>query len=172
MTSSRFPATVDDVTVRLIAAVVLVVSVLTLATRQWWLLGLLAVDFGLRAGLGPRFSPVARMVQTVVRPRVKVPPQPTPGPPKRFAATIGFVFTVVGFVLSLVAAATGSSGTLAVVVGTTVVMVVFPLLESVFGLCVGCKVFSGLMALGVIPDEICLDCADISRRTRVGSVSS
>ena len=67
MRSSRFPDIVDDVTVRLIAAVVLLVSAATLATQQWWLLALLAVDFTLRATLGPRHSPVARLVQAWIR---------------------------------------------------------------------------------------------------------
>lgn len=165
MSSSRFPAIVDDVTVRLVAAVVLVVAVLTLATRQWWLLGVLALDFGLRAGLGPRWSPVARLVQAWIRPRVPVAPRPTPGPPKRFAATIGLVLTAAGAVVWAV----GLPGWAAAV---TVVMVVFPLLESAFGLCVGCMVFSGLMSLGVIPEEICLECADITRRAQARPVSS
>ena len=43
-------------------------------------------------------------------------------------------------------------------------MLVFPFLESVLGICVGCIVFRGLMRLGVIPEEVCLECADISLR--------
>ena len=46
-----------------------------------------------------------------------------------------------------------------VVIG--VVMVVFPLLEAAFGLCVGCRLFSVLMRLGLVPEEVCLDCADV-----------
>ena len=42
-------------------------------------------------------------------------------------------------------------------------MVVFATLESVFALCVGCKVFAGLMRLGIIPAEVCEACNDISR---------
>lgn len=172
VSTSRFPVTVDDVSVRLIAGVVLVVSVATLATQQWWLLALLAVDFTLRAGLGPRFSPIARLVQRWIRPRVAVAPRPTAGPPKRFAATIGAVLTIAATVLWVVSLVTGSSTALTVVVGLTIVMVVFPALESLLGICVGCILFGGLMKLGVIPDEICLDCADITRRARVGPVSS
>ena len=37
-------------------------------------------------------------------------------------------------------------------------------LEAALGFCLGCKVFALLMRVGVIPEEICLDCADISRR--------
>jgi len=43
-------------------------------------------------------------------------------------------------------------------------MVVFPALEAVLGFCVGCKLFAVLMKLGVVPEEICLECADISLR--------
>ncbi len=49
----RFPRVVDDVTVRLIAAVVLVLATAALALSQWWIYALLAVDFTLRAAFGP-----------------------------------------------------------------------------------------------------------------------
>ena len=37
-------------------------------------------------------------------------------------------------------------------------------LESVFGLCLGCKAFAALMRAGVIPPEVCERCADIAGR--------
>ena len=43
-------------------------------------------------------------------------------------------------------------------------MIVFPALEAILGLCVGCKVFGVLMKLGIVPEEICQECADISLR--------
>jgi hypothetical protein len=164
MTSLRFPAVVDEITVRLIAAVVLVIAVIALATQQWWLYAVLAVDFSLRAALGPSASPVARLVQRWIRPAVSAPRRPTAGPPKRFAAAIGAVMTVAATVLWVIGLATGSSGTLVAVVVIGAIMVVFPALESIFGICVGCILFSGLMRLGVIPEEVCLECADITRR--------
>ena len=171
MRSSRFPAIVDDVTVRLIAAVVLLVSVATLATEQWWLLALLAVDFTLRATLGPRRSPVARLVQAWVRPRVPAAPRPTAGPPKRFAAAIGAVLTSTAALAYGLHLATGAEGALVAVLGITVVMVAFPALEALLGLCVGCVLFGQLMRLGVVPEEICLDCADITRRVQARASS-
>ncbi len=164
MSSSRFPAVVDDVTVRLIAAVVLVIGVIALSTQQWWLYAVLAVDSSLRAALGPQASPIARLVQRWIRPAVSAPKRPTAGPPKRFAATIGAVMTVAATVLWVVSLATGSTGAIAAVVVIGVVMVLFPALESIFGICVGCILFSGLMRLGVIPEEVCLECADITKR--------
>ncbi|MBN8869714.1 MAG: DUF4395 family protein [Solirubrobacterales bacterium] len=43
-------------------------------------------------------------------------------------------------------------------------MAVFATLESVFAFCVGCQIFALLMRAGIIPDEVCEACADISLR--------
>jgi hypothetical protein len=157
MRISRFPSIVDEVTVRLTAALVLVLAVVALAAHAWWLYAVLAVDFLLRAGWGPSWSPLARVAQKLLRPRLATRPRYTAGPPKRFAATIGAVFTVAATVLWL-------AGTTIPVVLIGAVMVVFPALESLAGICVGCIVFGWLMRVGLIPDSVCVECADISRR--------
>jgi hypothetical protein len=41
-------------------------------------------------------------------------------------------------------------------------LVVAAFLESVFGLCLGCRAFALLMRVGVIPEEICERCNNIS----------
>jgi hypothetical protein len=156
----RFPRVVDDVTVRLTAGVVLVLAVTALALQQWWLYAVLAVDFTLRTALGPKASPLALFVQRFVRPRVKAPALPTAGPPKRFAAAIGAFLTTAAAVLWILGVATP------LVVAIGVIMVVFPALESILGICVGCRLFAVLMRLGLVPEEICLECADISLRRR------
>ncbi|KQX65780.1 DUF4395 domain-containing protein [Angustibacter sp. Root456] len=152
-----FPRTVDDVTVRLIAGEVLVLSVLALVTGQAWVLALLAADFTVRAAFGPVLSPLARLAAVVLRPRIPAAPRPTPGPPKRFAAAIGAVLT-------LGATAAFFAGWPTVTWVITGVMVAFPLLEAAFGVCVGCIAFSLLMRLGVIPRSVCEECADITLR--------
>lgn len=172
MSLLRFPDVVDDVTVRLIAGVVLLISGTALVTQQWWLLAVLAADFTVRAGLGPHASPVARLVQRWVRPRVAAAPRPTAGAPKRFAATIGAVLTVTATAAWIGYLATGAGAALATLIGITVVMVVFPALESILGLCVGCVLFGQLIRLGIVPEEVCLDCADITRRSALQSTSS
>jgi hypothetical protein len=159
-TEPRFPRVVDDITVRLIASVVLVLAIAALALHQWWIYAVLAVDFLLRTTFGPKASPVARGVQRFVRPRVSALKRPTAGPPKRFAAGIGAALTSVAAALWVLGVASP------VVMTIGVVMVVFPALESILGLCVGCKAFGVLMKLGVVPEEICLECADISLRRR------
>lgn len=171
MSNGRFPALVDDVTVRLIAGVVLVVGVTALAAQQWWLYGVLAVDFAPRAVLGPRFSPIAQLVTTLIRPYVAASPRPTAGAPKRFAAGIGAVLTTSATALWVVSVATGAAGVLVAVAVIGVLMVIFPALEAAAGVCVGCRAFAGLMRLGFVPEEVCLDCSDITRRQRLRSVS-
>ena len=84
MRVSRFPSLVDDITVRLIAAVVLVVGAVALGTQQWWLYAALAADFTLRAALGPDASPVAQLVRRLVRPRSGARCRPS-GSPRRSA---------------------------------------------------------------------------------------
>ncbi len=37
-------------------------------------------------------------------------------------------------------------------------------LEAAFGLCLGCRAFALLMRAGLVPEQVCEDCADISRR--------
>jgi hypothetical protein len=45
-------------------------------------------------------------------------------------------------------------------------LVVFALLESVVGLCVGCQIFAFLIRRGVIPETVCAECADLPARWR------
>ena len=37
-------------------------------------------------------------------------------------------------------------------------------LESVLAVCLGCKVFAVLMRVGLIPESVCEECADLSAR--------
>ena len=164
MSISRFPAVVDEVTVRLIAAVVLAVGIIALGTEQWWLYAVLAIDFSLRAVVGPSASPVARLVQRWIRPAVSAPKRPTSGTPKRFAAALGAVMTLAATALWVASLATGSSGALVAVAVIGAIMVLFPALEAVLGICVGCWLFGLLMRVGLVPEEVCLDCADITKR--------
>jgi len=84
-----------------------------------------------------------------------------PGPPKRFAQGIGATLTTV----ALVAWVAGAPTVADVLVG---MLIVAATLESVFGLCLGCKAFALLMRVGVIPESVCPECADISKRISAG----
>jgi hypothetical protein len=97
-------------------------------------------------------------VTKVLTPRLPFAERLVPGPPKRFAQAIGVVFSVSAAVLAVGFDATTAAY---VVLG---VLAFFATLESVFGLCVGCKVFALLMRVGVIPAEVCEACGDLSLR--------
>jgi hypothetical protein len=152
-----FPRIVDEVSARLVAAVVAVLALIALLTGTAWLVAVLAAGFVLRVLAGPRLSPLAPLVKEVVRPRLPLAERPTPGPPKRFAQAVGAALTGVAAVLLLgpgLAAGWWLVG--AVVVAAT--------LESGLGLCLGCQAFAGLMRLGVIPASVCAECADLTLR--------
>jgi hypothetical protein len=154
-----FPNPVNEIAARLVAAGVVALSVVELATGHRWLLIPLAYGFVARALTGPTLSPLGRLVTSVVVPRLPVEPRLVPGPPKRFAQGIGATLTT----LALVAWLAGALGLADVLVG---LLVVAATLESVFGVCLGCKLFGVLMRAGVIPERVCLECADISARAR------
>lgn len=156
--SPSFPRVVDDVTVRLVAGEVLCVSVAAIALRAPWLYGVLGADFALRTVFGPRRSPLARLAG-LVRPRVKAAPRPTPGPPKRFAALMGAVF-------SLAIPVFAYTGLPTVAWSLAAIMVLFPALEAFLGICVGCLVFGVLIRAGIVPERVCVECADITLRRR------
>ncbi|MCW2927414.1 MAG: hypothetical protein JWM86_1382 [Thermoleophilia bacterium] len=88
----EFPNPVNEKTARTVAACVMVLAAVVVAFDAWWLLPLLATGFLLRVLFGPRVSPIAMLANRVVAPRLGAA-RLTPGPPKRFAQTIGFVVT-------------------------------------------------------------------------------
>ena len=157
-----FPDPVNEKAARTVAAFVTLTSGLILLTGWWWLLLPLAVGFIGRVLAGPKLSPVGWLAMRVIGPRLGEP-SPAPGPPKRFAQGIGAVFSTVAAVLALGLGLPLAGG---IVLG---VLAVFALLEAGLGFCAGCWAFGHLMRLGVIPDETCEACADISTRRPVAS---
>jgi hypothetical protein len=151
-----FPNPVNEVSARLVAGGVVIMSVSAIALREPWLIVAIAYGFVARVLTGPTLSPLGQLVTRVITPRLGVAERPVPGPPKRFAQGIGAAFS-----LSAAALALGFGLTTAadVVLGF---LVVAATLESVFGVCLGCRAFAVLMKLGVVPDQVCLRCADIS----------
>jgi len=139
-----------------VAGAVALLSVLGLVTGWNWLLIVIAIGCWLRVAAGPRLSPLA-IAAAKLAPRLG-PPDPTPGPPKRFAQAIGGATTTVGAIL-VFAFGIDTAGTV-----IFAIMATFATLESVFSFCVGCKMFAVLMKLGIIPEEVCEACADISLR--------
>ncbi|MFW5473731.1 DUF4395 domain-containing protein [Knoellia sp. CPCC 206450] len=152
-----FPNPVNEKAARVVAAGVVVLAGLTLVTQWWWLSVVLAAGFATRVAGGPRFSPLGRLAVHVVAPWFGRP-RWVPGPPKRFAQTVGLVTSTAA---ALSALAFGATTAASVLLG---VLVVFATLEAAVGFCAGCWAFGQLMRLGVIPEETCAACNDLSLR--------
>ena len=152
-----FPNPVNEVAARLVAGGVVILAATELATGRHWLLIPLAYGFVARVLTGPKLSPLGQFVTRVVVPRVPWEPRLVPGPPKRFAQAIGATFTTAALISWLAGATTASN----VLVG---LLIVAATLESVFAVCLGCTAFALLMRAGIIPERVCLECADISAR--------
>src|SRR5919109_4836235 len=149
-----FPHPVNEKAARVVAGVVMVVALVTLATSAYWLLVPLAYGFWARVLTGPTLSPLGRFATRVAAPRLGAPKY-VPGPPKRFAQGMGAAITTTAAVLALgFGATTGADVLLAA-------LVVAAGLESILALCLGCQVFAGLMRLGVVPDHVCADCSNL-----------
>ena len=157
-----FPNPVNDVAARTVASGAVLMA-LAVAVLGWgWVLVPLTYGFVARLLAGPRISPLGQFATKVVAPRLPQYEKLMPGPPKRFAQGIGVAFSLTASVLWLAGAPTAAR----IVVGT---LAGAAFLEAAFGFCLGCKVFGLLMKAGVIPDDVCEDCADISRRLEVAT---
>jgi hypothetical protein len=151
-----FPDPVNEVSARLVAGGVVLMSLATILFDQPWLVAVIAYGFLARVLSGPTLSPLGQIVTRVITPRLRVAARPVPGPPKRFAQGVGVVFSVSAAVLVL---GFGLTSAAYVVLG---LLIVAATLESVFGLCLGCKAFAILMRAGVIPEEVCERCNNLA----------
>jgi Domain of unknown function (DUF4395) len=70
---------------------------------------------------------------------------------------LGFTLAATGFLLA---------GLSAVTVGLLAALLVFATLESVVGFCAGCWAFGWLMRFGLVSEDVCAACSDISLRQR------
>ena len=153
-----FPAVVNEKAARAVAGQVVVVAALALVTGWLWLAAVLAVGFALRVAAGPRYDPFGRLATKVIAPRLGEVVL-VPGPPKRFAQAVGLVFTLAATAFLVV-------GIPVVATMLLSVLLVFAALESVVGFCAGCYAFGLLMRVGLMPEETCAACNDISLRRR------
>lgn len=155
-----FPETVDEVSARLVATGVVTMSTAYLATRWTPILVVLVYGFAARVGFGPRFSPLARLVTQVIRPRLTdVATREVPGPPKRFAQGMGLAFSATALYLALSGATTGAILVMIALIGAAS-------LEAFAGFCAGCWAYRLIMHAGLIPADACEECADLTKRAR------
>jgi len=151
-----FPNPVNEVSARLVAGAVVLIALAAIVFAQPWIFVVLAYGFVARVLTGPTFSPLGQFVTRVLTPALPFDEKLVPGPPKRFAQGIGAIFSVTAAVLAI---GFDQLGAASIVLA---VLALFATLESVFGICVGCKVFALLMRAGLIPAEVCESCNNIA----------
>lgn len=155
-----FPNPVDERSARLVAGGVVLLSAAALVTGESWLIAVIAYGFVARVLTGPKLSPLGLLVTRLITPRLSGPPKFVPGPPKRFAQGMGATLTVAAAGLALGFGEDTAANVLLVLV------VLAATLESVFALCIGCKIFALLMRAGVIPASVCESCNDLGLASR------
>src|ERR1700745_1940791 len=124
-----FPNPVNEKAARVVAGVVLAISVVILATGAYWLLIPLAYGFWARALTGPTLSPLGWTAQNVIAPLLG-PKRPVPGPPKRVAQAIGASMWTIALVLAFAVSHEAADGVL-------IAFLPAAGLESIFGYCLG-----------------------------------
>ena len=152
-----FPNPANETSARLVAAGVVLMSAFFLLTNSTLILVALTYGFAARVAAGPTFSPLALFVTRVVTPKLNFNHKFVPGPPKRFAQTIGLTFAATALILTLLGFSTAAQLVIAA-------LIMAATLESVFAICLGCIMFSFLMKRGVIPQSVCESCNNISLR--------
>jgi hypothetical protein len=157
-----FPETINEVAARLVAGAVVIMSLAVAVGHQWWVLFPLAYGFAARVLTGPKLSPLGRLASQVVAPRI-AEPKLVPGPPKRFAQGMGAAMSSAALIGHLAGHNTVAIVFAAMIVGAAT-------LESVFAYCLGCKVFAGLMRLGIIPESVCEECNNFGARLAASRV--
>ena len=152
-----FPNPANETSARLVAGGVVIISTAFLLTNSTLILLALTYGFAARVIAGPAFSPLALLVTRIVTPKLNFNHKFVPGPPKRFAQTIGLTFAASALVLTLLDYSFAANLVIAALIFAAT-------LESVFAICLGCIMFSFLMKLGVIPQSVCESCSDITLR--------
>ena len=149
-----FPNPVNEKAARVVAGVVALTGLIILATGAYWLLIPVAYGFWARVLTGPTLSPLGRIAMKVAPGE----PKYVPGPPKRFAQGMGAAMATTAAILALGFGATTATGVL------VAMLLVAATLESVFAICLGCQIFAILMRVGIVPENVCAECADIWAR--------
>lgn len=127
----------DENVTRLIALQVIIIVFLAFLNHWIYLTAILTADFIIRA-FTYLPSPLAFVAKAISN-LLGFKPNPIFAAPKKFAAAVGFVFSLTIFVLLLL-----NFVNVAYIVGG--ILVLFAFLEAAFKICVGCYVYDWLVA--------------------------
>lgn len=127
---------------RVVALFVIALVVLFLVTAQWPVMAVLLVDFLLRSLNLNSYSPLAIVAGAAIK-VFSIKNKPVDRAPKRFAAFVGVVFSAAILVTSILEI----TYIVNILAG---VLILFAALESFFGFCAGCHVYSFLKRIKVL----------------------
>lgn len=150
-----FPDSVNEYAARSVAGLVFFLTIATVLTQSIWLNLALLYGFTARVLYGPKFSLFAKIAIHGIVPLLGLGNRETAGPPKRFAQSIGFLFSLTSLILLL----QGQILAFQIVLG---ILIFFSGLESFVGFCAGCFVFGYLMRWGIVPQEVCEKCNNLT----------
>jgi len=125
---------VNENVIRIIAAMVVLIAIYSILYVSFYAILFLTVDFATRAFTSGKFS-LLKFIAFKIANGLSIANKLTDLAPKKFAATLGFVFCMVicsCYLLKFFYAA----------IALTIVLLAFAILESVFAICVGCYVYS------------------------------
>ncbi|MGH2856718.1 MAG: DUF4395 domain-containing protein [Solirubrobacteraceae bacterium] len=156
-----FPDPVNETSARVVAGGVVTMATATIALDRPALMVPLAYGFAARVATGPTLSPLGQLATRVVTPRLPVRHRYSPGPPKRLAQGMGLVLSGSALALHY---GLGRRRAARTVLGA---LIAAASLEAFLGVCLACRMFPYLMRAGLVPRDVCEQCADItSRRSR------
>jgi hypothetical protein len=120
--------------IRIVAFQVVILTTITLLFQNYFLALFLAIDFSIRAFTNGKLS-VLKLIGTITAQLLKIEPKPIFAPPKKFAALLGFIFSLLIAALLFL-----QLNTIALTIGS--LLIFCAILESVFGICIGCYVYT------------------------------
>ncbi len=136
MTNQSCPVSsekVNENAVRLVALLVLLLSLAFIATSFVWIFVLLSLDFFIRGFTSYQVSPLKQLVKLITQ-LVPIKNKPVNAEPKKFAAKLGFILSAVITVIYFI-------GLVNLSVYLSILLVVFASLESLAAICVGCYIY-------------------------------
>ncbi len=150
-----FPHPANEYAARMVAGMVVALSVGIIVFQVPWLMYVLAYGFLARVLTGPTLSPMGMLATRVLVPLFGHHVKEVAGPPKRFAQAVGLIFSVTALLLYY------TFGLSLAAYGVLGVLVFFAVLEAAVGFCTGCFVFGYMMRWGIIPEETCEKCNNL-----------
>jgi len=125
---------VNENAVRASAFICILVTLAGIYFKSYIVIGLLAIDFELRAFSDGKSSIIKNLAKEVVR-LIGIKNKPVDAAPKRFAAGVGLVVTLIIASLQLLQLYFAAE----LVAG---VLILCALLEGAFGFCLGCHIYT------------------------------